>query len=160
MAIEIVDRCKVHWRIRRRWVTSGGARWRGPDADAGMLEAVMTGGLDFGLGGFVTGFLLVVAAAAVLLLLFVVVFPAIAFVLELLLVASIALLGIFGRVLFGLPWTIEAEGGHTLLRWRVKGWRASREAMAEVAAALERGESIPRPFGLEPTLVTGSRIDR
>jgi hypothetical protein len=54
-----------------------------------------------------------------------------------------------GHVLLGRPWTIEARKDalkRDVLHWRVAGWRASRRALAETAAALARGEEVTR-FG-------------
>jgi hypothetical protein len=74
-------------------------------------------------------------------------------------------------VLFGIPallvltplrfaklvaWRIEAvarpwgrRGPATLHAWRVKGWAESEQAITEIAAALERGETSPQPSGAE-----------
>jgi len=53
-------------------------------------------------------------------------------------------------------WRIEAvtrpwgrRGPATLLAWRVRGWAESEQAIAEIAAALERGEDDPRLAGVE-----------
>jgi hypothetical protein len=51
-----------------------------------------------------------------------------------------------GRFLRGRPWLIEARLDAAMrpeiLSWRVRGWSASRRALAEAAEALARGEEV------------------
>jgi hypothetical protein len=42
-----------------------------------------------------------------------------------------------------------ARPGDAAHAWRVKGWAESEQAMTEIAAALERGETSPQPSGAE-----------
>ena len=48
---------------------------------------------------------------------------------------------------FGRPWLVEAKSERGELAWLVHGWRASRRAVAEVAAALSRGDRRYSPPG-------------
>ena len=48
---------------------------------------------------------------------------------------------------FGKPWLVEAKSERGELAWLVPGWRASRRAVAEVAAALSQGHRTYSPPG-------------
>jgi hypothetical protein len=85
----------------------------------------------------------VAAAIAILVIVLVLVFvllPLLVAVIDIFIVAVLALLGLTGRIVFGRPWTVEATATDgSRLRWRVKGWRASHERVGEVAELLRAG---------------------
>jgi hypothetical protein len=98
--------------------------------------------------------ILAVIAAVVVAWLFV--FPALVFVLDLLLVLALAAAGVATRVLFQRPWVVGAvatdastDGSAAGRGWSVVGWRASGAAIEVVAAALASGREpvIPRRAG-------------
>lgn len=101
---------------------------------------------------------IVVAIGAVVLFLAVFGLPLLFALLDVAVIALLTVLGIVARVLFRRPWVVEATGGDRLRRtWRVVGWRASREAVDDIADALAHGhppppghEVSPRP-GVTPT---------
>jgi len=66
----------------------------------------------------------------------------------LLLLALLIPLLALARIMWVLPWVIEATNGDTVLgRERVRGWHDSSERIREIAAAYQRGEDPfePRP---------------
>lgn len=91
----------------------------------------------------------VIVIAGVAFVVFVAI-PLVLVVVDLAIALVLTALGIAARLLFRRPWTIDAEseaGDHH--RWRVVGWRASREHAAVVANALAHGN--PVPSGEEPS---------
>jgi hypothetical protein len=112
------------WRLRKRKVDLGG--------DALSL----VGGDD------PAGFLISLVLALVLLLFGGIILTVAIFGFEvLLLIALLVPLFAIARILWVLPWIIEAHHGDTLLgRERVRGWRDSSERIREIAAAYERGQ--------------------
>jgi hypothetical protein len=48
---------------------------------------------------------------------------------------------------FGRPWVVEAKSERGELAWLVEGWRASRRAVTEIAAALSEGDRTYSPPG-------------
>jgi hypothetical protein len=114
------------WRLRRRQVDT---------SDTNPFDFI--DGAD-GLEGLVFGLVL-----GVVLLLFggiiltVAIFASEALLLLLLLVPLFAI----ARILWVLPWIIEAKVGDTLLGVeRVRGWRDSADRIRDIAAAYERGQ--------------------
>lgn len=102
------------------------------DADAGCLDVIGEG---------------VVAAIAILLVVLLAIFvvvPLLVAVVDVAIVVLLALLSLVGRVLLRRPWTVEARSpdGPRLL-WRVVGWRASGEQVANVAQLLASGAVPP-----------------
>ena len=121
------------WIVRRRW--NRRPRWRTPGADTfDPLGALFALG-DFSITGFLLAVALAVVAAVVLAIVSLLLLPLVLLVAEAVAVAV-------SLYLLGRPWRIEAvtEGPppETLV-WRVRGWRRSRRAVAEVASELERG---------------------
>jgi hypothetical protein len=136
----------VRWRVGRRWLNRSPpkpwTRWsrRRKREDEGDLpggwlpDAVLTG-MD-GLGGFafVVGAFVVIALFVFLLL------PLIGIAFEFALLIGFVMSGLFGRVVLRRPWTIEAVSLDEPTRrhaFAVVGWRRSRRALAELAAAIE-----------------------
>ncbi len=91
--------------------------------------------------------LVLLAIAAVMLIV-----PAVIFVVELLIILVIVGLGLLSRVLFGRPWTVEAQqlGTSSTYEWKVSGWRASRDLVTTIADQLSAtglpagGSPVPR----------------
>lgn len=85
----------------------------------------------------------IVAIAVVLLAIFVVV-PLLVAIIDVVLLALLALLGLVARIVFRRPWTVEARADDgTSHRWKVVGWRASQERCDEVAGLLAAGITPP-----------------
>jgi hypothetical protein len=103
---------------------------------------------DLGLDG-ADGILGVIAA--IVFIIFVAAF--VAFVLiplaillvEILIFVVLAWIGVAGRLAFRRPWRLEATvvgDASSKMVWSVAGWRDSREALVEIATALERGQPV------------------
>lgn len=89
---------------------------------------------------------LFVAVGIVLVVLFVVFvgLPLLLALLDVLVIVLLTAVGIVARVLFRRPWLVEATGGDQMRRtWRVVGWRASREAVDDIADTLAHGHAPP-----------------
>jgi hypothetical protein len=85
----------------------------------------------------------VLVIAGVALLVFVAI-PLVLVVVDLAIALVLTALGIAARLLFRRPWTVEAvSGAGDRHRWRVVGWRASREQAADVVNALAHGNVLP-----------------
>jgi len=88
--------------------------------------------------------------------------PLVLAIVDVLVLAMLTLLGIGARVLFRRPWVVEARSAEPLApegtdawpsdgpvlavrrhTWRVVGWRASGEQVADVANALVHGNPLP-----------------
>jgi hypothetical protein len=129
--------------VRRQWMPWR-LKARKVDNDA-IDPFIVVGGDD------PAGFLFSLVLALVLLLfggiiLTVVIFGFEALLLLALLIPAFAL----ARILWVLPWVIEATYGETVLgRERVRGWRDSSERIREIAAAYERGQD---PFAAATAL--------
>lgn len=144
------------WRVRRLWAPrlqgeSLLARaWRrmgrARRVGRGIGESDPGCFMDFS-DGLVVGLLVI---AAVLLLIFFVI-PLLAALVDVVILVVLTLLGIVARVLFRRPWVIEAttpaRPRHT---WRVIGWRASGEAVDDIADALAHGHPPPAGYELSP----------
>ena len=134
------------WRVGRRWLNRSPPKpwthWRrnrkrksdGDFVDT-LAPEVLTGAADGPAG------LAAVAAVIVVIALFVfVLLPLIGIAFELALLIGFILSGLFGRVVLRRPWTIEAVSLDDPSRrsaFAVTGWRRSRRALAELAAAIE-----------------------
>lgn len=98
-------------------------------------------GLDAAEGCLALDDLIVVAGLVVVVVLAVFfVIPLMVALVDVLLLLVVAGLGIVGRVVFRRPWVVEARStGGVVLRWRVVGWRASREFRGQAAESLDAG---------------------
>jgi len=118
------------WRVTRRWVP-----WR----------RRLKGWADSAPDLPVMGDDPISAVLGLLLLVLLIPFLVLAFVaaLELLLLLLVLPIALLLRVALGRHWTIEARWGFHLW-WEGPGgtWRESRAAIADVAAALERGDRL------------------
>lgn len=137
----------TQWRVGRRWVT-GPARRLTPrghlqrltDREDSSWLAWVEPTDAFGGDDLLGGILLVVAAVVVVVLFVFVVIPLAGILLELLLLAFLLGSGIVGRVLLRRPWIIEAVDvaqPERVSAFAVRGWRRSRRALGELAAAIE-----------------------
>jgi hypothetical protein len=130
----------VRWTVRRRWLHAPiRPRWRG----SGDAFADASLDLGFDLGDSVLG--VIAAIIAIIFLAAVVAFvllPLAILLVEILIFVVLAVAGLAGRIAFRRPWRLEArsEGG-ARRAWSVAGWRDSRDALAEIAAALEQGRA-------------------
>src|SRR5829696_8882895 len=113
------------WRLRRRRITMDGVdpfNVTGVDDPAGFLISLVVGLVVLLFGGIV---LTVAVFASEALLLLALLIPLFA----------------IARILWVLPWVIEATEAATVLGLeRVRGWRDSAERIREIAASYERGQ--------------------
>lgn len=133
--------------VRRRWAPRLGrdTLWRrfrrrirrtvsraGDVGDAGCIGDVGEG---------IVAALLLIAAALVVLF---VILPLVVAIVDLVVVLLVTGLGLAGRIVFRRPWAIDAFGpDRAHLRWKVVGWRASRERATEIAELLAAGTTPP-----------------
>ena len=94
--------------------------------------------------GLVIGLLVLVA---IVFLLFTVVIPLVALAVEIILLVIMLLWGIGTRVVLRRPWTVRArqEDGARELVYKAKGFSRAGRVRDEVAEAIARGETMPRP---------------
>ena len=133
MTQKVEDPSGREWTVRRKWVPRR-LRWRGRTFSFDLLDGAEL--LSFGDELPVVGVIFAaIAAFLVAVGLVVLVLPAVVFILELLLIATLVGLGVLGRVLLGRPWTIEArqKGADHALEWRARGWQGSQEVLESVA---------------------------
>jgi hypothetical protein len=151
------------WRVRRRWMDRGvpklRSRFRKSREESrgdGILDGLF---LPDVFDGGLAGLAILVVAAAIAIVVVVVLLPLIGLVLELLLLLLLLSSGVFGRVVLGRPWTVEAidlDDGERSVAYAVKGFRRAGQAVEELANAvaadgpperLTAGErtTIPRP---------------
>jgi hypothetical protein len=113
------------WRVSRRWVP-----WR----------RRLKGWLSESFGWLSMGDDIISLVIFVVIGIPVLVIAAIAFA-ELLLLLLVLPFGLLGRVLLGRHWTVEARKGFTIWWEELSGnWRTSAVRIADVAAAIERGQ--------------------
>lgn len=128
----------ARWRVGRRWLP-----WRPRLRKPLDLDVPLdVGALFDGVPG-VVGLLLAVVAAAVFVLFFL---PLLLTVVELALVALLVMLGGMARVLLRRPWLVDAvrlDEPAAACTWKVVGWRAGGEHVAEVARRLQSGRELP-----------------
>jgi hypothetical protein len=144
------------WRVRRLWaprlqgeslLRRAWRRVRGTVRRSGDLADVPDAGCAIDLADELA--IALIAIVAVLVLVFFVV-PLLVALVDLVILVVLTLLGIVARVLFRRPWVVEATAPDgSRLRWRIVGWRASREAVDEIADALAHGH--PPPPGHAPS---------
>lgn len=91
----------------------------------------------------------VIAIVAVLLLVFFG-WPLLLLLLDFLWLVAVLVLGVAGRVLLGRPWNVDAVGPDGMRRrWRVKGYRAAGQKVAEVGQHIAIGVAL-RPDEVLP----------
>lgn len=134
------------WQVGRRWLNKPppklwSRRKRGKqDDDAGSSGSWLDPGdlLSFG-DDFLAGVVLAVVLAAIVALLAFVLLPLLGLAFELALLIGLFTSGLFGRIVLGHPWTIEAvsvDDPQQQLRFAVKGWRRSRRTIAALAETI------------------------
>jgi hypothetical protein len=124
------------WKVERRWAPERIRVRRGELVEAwphalGILD-----------DGSLTGMALFAAVIVLSALLVFVVLPIAALLLELLLFVALVAGYVGTRVVLRRPWEIEVCGEDVRRAVPVRGWRASRRAMRDIAAGLERGEAL------------------
>lgn len=115
--------------VRRRWFP-----WRPRKRKIGAGDALDVVTISGGLGGLVAS---LVFALVILLFGSLILFGVEAILLIALLVPILAL----ARVLWVLPWVVEATRGDEILGVvKIRGWRDSEAAIRDIAAGYEHGE--------------------
>jgi hypothetical protein len=156
MAKEVVAPDGRAWTVRRRWDPRDPDRKRPFEEVRRQLSTrrqeftagdLFEGGAH-GVGGLAEGggigFLLLLLIFAVALAWFVVV-PLFFLAVEVVVVVTLLVAGVAGRVLLRRPWIVEATDDWTIHRWEVVGWRASGDHARLVAEQLAAGMPLPQP---------------
>jgi hypothetical protein len=143
----------LRWEVRRRWATRLGnetlwGRFRRRIRGTGSRGRALLDGADVADGcvfdDLLVGVAVAIAVILVVVLLVFVMIPLLVALVDLLILLLLGLLGLFGRIVFRRPWTVEARGDDdTVRRWKVVGWRASAERRDEIAALLAAGITPP-----------------
>ena len=137
------------WKVGRRWLPERVRVRREPDLHEDGDGDGWSLGDAFSLDDISPA--AIVAAVALLVLvtfLATVVWPLVAFILELVVLGALFVAGAAARLLLRRPWRVEA---HTpgppprVLAWEAAGWRRSRRVVDEVAGALRAGEEPIEP---------------
>ena len=165
------DSAHAGWSVERRWLPRLGADtlWgrfrRRIKRTAKRADRAGDGiGGDLGMGcldALADSFTAIVALIVVVLFLIFVLFPLVVAIVDVVILALLGLGGLVARLLFRRPWLIEARrDGEDTLRWRVVGWRASTERVAELRQSLAAGivppgaEVLPAEDGPDETRST------
>jgi hypothetical protein len=143
------------WRVRRRWLDRPlpnlRRRFRRDTAEEAR-DGLFRGFDVFDLASDVWWAL---AAAVVVFVFLLVLLPLLSLVLQIVAVLILLSSGLFGRLVLGRPWIVEAVpvDGDPELRavFAVKGWRESGQAVAELRTAITAA-------GVPPDLVRGERL--
>lgn len=148
------------WRVRRVWAPrlQGETLWarawrrmRSAMRRSGDLADVADPGC---VDDLVVGLVVLMVAAAVLF----VGLPLLLALLDVVVVVLLTLLGVMARVVFRRPWQVEAVGPDRVRHtWRVAGWRASGEAVDDIAGRLGHGQ--PLPAGADARPLPGRRAE-
>lgn len=136
----------VRWSVGRKWVphrVHHSWRWRAEQtlevvtAPAGWTDW-FTAFDDTDLGG---GLLILAGVVAVVLI----AIPLLLFGIELIVAGVLVAVGIWVRLIFRKPWTIEArplDASANALHWRVTGWKASGELITRISDDLAAGRTL------------------
>jgi hypothetical protein len=132
----------VEWRVGRRWISRGPGLGRPRRREIAGESLNHLGSTWPDLGNVDLGQGLLVAAAAVVVLLILI--PVLFFGIELIVLGALLAAGVTTHTVLGQPWVIEARSTDPLtsgrsLEWRVRGWRKSGKAVAQVASDLSAG---------------------
>ncbi len=126
------------WRVRRRWLERPA-----PDLKRhfeGVDEAAAKGATEGALNSVADNPLAAIVGGVLLFLVLIVLLPLLGVALEIVALIFVLCSGLAGRLLLGKPWWVEAVplGGDVEERgvYAVRGWRASREAVPELATAI------------------------
>ena len=142
------------WQVGRRWLDKQPPKpWsrRKRKQDDAEDRASWLDAADFlSVGdGFVAGIVVALVVAAVLALLVFAILPLLGLAFELALLIGVFTTGLFGRIVLGHPWTVEAvslDRSQQRLRFAVRGWRRSRgaiEMLAETIATTGPPSALP-----------------
>jgi len=136
------------WRVGREWLPTSRLRARlrrdreMPDfSEPGWAFEFL--GADLTVGSIIAAVALTILAVLVLFL----AWPVVALAVEVVIVIVLFLGGLVGRLVLRRPWRIIARtkgSPRTAAAWHVVGWRASGEAIGQIADALAAGEPLPR----------------
>ena len=134
------------WQVGRRWLNKPPPKpWsrrkrRKQQDDSGDRASWLDAAdfLDVG-DDFVAGIAIALVVAAVFALLVFAILPLLGLAFELALLIGVFATGLFGRIVLGHPWTIEAvslDRPEQRLRFAVRGWRRSRGAIEMLAGTI------------------------
>lgn len=142
----VVDPEGRQWRVGRLWFTHR-ARWRsplGPRRIWDVADGFDLADLVWDVPGIGVAIALVVSGVVVGVLAVLFVIPALALLVELLIVVLVAVGALVFRVLLRRPWLVVARrrASEERIVRRVVGFRASRRAVDDLAGQLRRGESV------------------
>jgi hypothetical protein len=132
------------WKLGRRWFPGRRRLWRPrlrdmPDGSIGDLG----GGDDLGIFAAI---FIAILAIIIFVVLAVLLLNVVAIALEILIVAVLLIAGVIGRVVFRKPWVIYAKTKDRYVATEVKGWRASRRALDDMAERIRSGAELePAP---------------
>ena len=129
----------ARWRVRRRWLERPlpNLKRRFKANREEVVESVE--GLPLGGFGGIDSPAVLIAGAAAAALLVLVLLPLLGIALELIGVLLVLLAGLFGRLLLGRPWIVEAVkvgDPEERVAFAVKGWRDSNAALRELRTTL------------------------
>ncbi|MGN6255845.1 MAG: hypothetical protein ACTHO8_12825 [Solirubrobacterales bacterium] len=126
------------WRVRRQWLEQplpdlarSFKTHRSKKTERGILNGLTFA--DFGESGAA------IALAIGIVVVVFVVLPLLGVALELIAVVFVLLAGLFGRLLLGRPWIVEAvnlDAPEERVAFAARGWRQSSEALRELRAAI------------------------
>jgi hypothetical protein len=127
------------WRVRRRWMDRDAPNLRkrfgrGRKESDGWFDLPLPDLFDSA-----AGLAILAATVIVLLLLFFVLLPLIGLLLELLVLFVVLSSGLFGKLLLGRPWTVEArnlDDPERSVAYAIKGYRRAGDAVTELASAI------------------------
>lgn len=139
------------WHVRRRWAPRRLGRQTLWHRFTDRMRRVRKGTVDRADGGvdgcafdIGEGILILLVAIVVIVFLIFVGIPFLVALGELLFLVLLTVAGVFGRVVFRRPWTIDAAGPSQLHHeWRLVGWRRSGAAKRFVAEHLAAHGLIP-----------------
>ncbi len=145
------------WRVRRRWLDRPMPKL-GRHFGDGTRDAAAEGALEGSLGGLTDSPVAAIVGGVLLFLILLVLLPLLGVALEIVALILVLGSGLFGRLLLGKPWWVEAVpvGGDVEDRavYAVKGWRLSKEAVRELATALEATGEPPERLARGERLAT------
>jgi hypothetical protein len=126
--------------VRRRWLERPAPNLKRHFHD-GAEEAAAEGALEGALNSVADNPLAAIVGGLILFALLIVLLPLLGVALEVVALVFVLCSGLVGRLLLGKPWWVEAAplGGDIEQRgvYAVKGWRASRQAVPELATAIQ-----------------------
>lgn len=161
MAREVTGPDGVTWKIRRRLFNAPvSPRWEGAEDHPSLIGRLVSPLI--GSGDTVIGVVGVFVALVILPLVFAFYFiPVVLLALQIVVFLALASANLFGRVVLGRPWRVEAwssDGDRYF--WLVPGLRDATAAIGPIAAALRNGHAPPRVPGTTGPGVMLRRLPR